>query len=75
MSYFEYMCFQVLSMVPNLIWLYRAIIAVANEVWLRCYLAQFMSLFSFYASLKTSENQRFSDVFRGIEKDQLHEIG
>ena len=34
-----------------------------------------MLLVSFYTPLKTSENQRFSDFFRGIESDQWHEMG
>ena len=29
----------------------------------------------FWYQLKTSENQRFSDVFRGIKRDQWHEMG
>ena len=29
----------------------------------------------FWYPLKTSENQRFSDVLRGIKRDQWHEMG
>ena len=29
----------------------------------------------FHSPLKTSENQMFSDAFRGVDRDQWHEMG
>ena len=34
-----------------------------------------MPMLIFYTSLKTLENQRFSDVFEGIGRNQWHEMG
>ena len=39
------------------------------------FLMQFMPLVSFDTPLEASENLWFSDVFRGAEIDQWHEMG
>ena len=44
-------------------------------IWYYDYFNPFYATDLFWYPLKTSENQRFPDVFRGIKRDQWHEMG
>ena len=44
-------------------------------IWYYDYFNPFYATDLFWYPLKTLENQRFPDVFRGIKRDQWHEMG